>query len=238
MRRWQTKTRPTPGGGGGGGGSLPSSPEQPWRSRFRWLLNSQWVWWRLQVQETLPDEQKEDWHQWDWIYLYFAPQMPMQMWPMRSGALMYRGGWTSMMKWVCCPHIFGSLQGYPGKWACSLPGGMNISLDELLRWHGLYIWEHVHWLWQDDLVIVWEKTEGACDSGRIHAESPWSGSSGEMCTYPDQVPNEGEGLRRDHFYYRLIPSPRDVHSASPWLIFWRENKWTLALTLSTIWPRN
>ena len=31
------------------------------------------------------------------------------------------------------PHIFGSLQGYPGKWACSLPGGMNISLNDLLR---------------------------------------------------------------------------------------------------------
>ena len=27
--------------------------------------------------------------------------------------------------------------------------------------------------------------------------------------YPDQVPNEGEGLRRDHFYYGLIPSLRD-----------------------------
>ena len=32
-----------------------------------------------------------------------------------------------------CPHIFGSLQGYPGKWANSLPGGMNISLNDLLR---------------------------------------------------------------------------------------------------------
>ena len=31
------------------------------------------------------------------------------------------------------PHIFGSLQGYPGKWARSLPGGMNISLKDLLR---------------------------------------------------------------------------------------------------------
>ena len=30
-------------------------------------------------------------------------------------------------------HIFGSLQGYPGKWARSLPGGMNISLKDLLR---------------------------------------------------------------------------------------------------------
>ena len=31
------------------------------------------------------------------------------------------------------PHIFGSLQGYPGKWAHSLLGGMNISLNDLLR---------------------------------------------------------------------------------------------------------
>ena len=31
------------------------------------------------------------------------------------------------------PHIFGSLQGYPSKWAHSLPGGLNILLDELLR---------------------------------------------------------------------------------------------------------
>ena len=30
--------------------------------------------------------------------------------------------------------------------------------------------------------------------------------------YPDQVPNEGEGLRRDCFYYSLIPSLRDVLS--------------------------
>ena len=30
--------------------------------------------------------------------------------------------------------------------------------------------------------------------------------------YPDQVPNEGEGLSQDHFYYRLIPSLRDVLS--------------------------
>ena len=33
-----------------------------------------------------------------------------------------------------------------------------------------------------------------------------------MHAYPDQVPNEEEGLRRDHFYYRLIPSLRDVLS--------------------------
>ena len=31
-------------------------------------------------------------------------------------------------------------------------------------------------------------------------------------TYPDQVPNEREGLRRDHFYYGLLPSLRDMLS--------------------------
>ena len=30
--------------------------------------------------------------------------------------------------------------------------------------------------------------------------------------YPDQVPNEGEGLRRDRFYYGLTPCLRDVLS--------------------------
>ena len=30
--------------------------------------------------------------------------------------------------------------------------------------------------------------------------------------YLDQVPNEGKGMRRDHFYYGLIPSLRDVLS--------------------------
>ena len=30
--------------------------------------------------------------------------------------------------------------------------------------------------------------------------------------YPDQVPNKGEGLRWDHFYYGLIPSLMDMLS--------------------------
>ena len=33
---------------------------------------------------------------------------------------------------IMIPHIFSSLQGYPGKWACSLPEGSNISVPDLL----------------------------------------------------------------------------------------------------------
>ena len=51
------------------------------------------------------------------------------------------------------PHIFGSLQGYPGKWARSLPGGMNISLDEFAEAYGPYFWDHVR-LQQYDPAII------------------------------------------------------------------------------------
>ena len=43
-------------------------------------------------------------------------------------------GWLDQYDEVSMrPHIFSSLQGYPRKWADSLPGGMNISLKDLLR---------------------------------------------------------------------------------------------------------
>ena len=41
-------------------------------------------------------------------------------------------GWLDQYDEVSMrPHIFGSLQGYPGKWAHSLPGGMNTVLSEM-----------------------------------------------------------------------------------------------------------
>ena len=43
-------------------------------------------------------------------------------------------GWLDQYDEVSMhPHIFSSLQGYPGKWARSLPGSMNISLNDLLK---------------------------------------------------------------------------------------------------------
>ena len=43
-------------------------------------------------------------------------------------------GWLDQYDEVSMhPHIFSSLQDYPGKWAHSLPGGMYIPLDKLLR---------------------------------------------------------------------------------------------------------
>ena len=56
-------------------------------------------------------------------------------------------------------------------------------------------------------------------------------------TCPDQVPNEGEGLRRDRFYYGLTPSLRDALSFTM-LTCRRENKPIPASIHFTIWQRS
>ena len=43
-------------------------------------------------------------------------------------------GWLDQYDEVgMMPHIYHSLQGYPGKWVCSLEDGQNISVCKLLR---------------------------------------------------------------------------------------------------------
>ena len=32
------------------------------------------------------------------------------------------------------PHIYNSLRGYPGRWVCSLDGGQNMTVTQLLKW--------------------------------------------------------------------------------------------------------
>ena len=108
------------------------------------------------------------------------------------------------------PHIFGSLQGYPGKWAHSLPGGMNISLDELLRcmdctFGNMHDYDSMIW----SLYEIHQKEHETVEEYMLRVHEA---VAVVKHAYPDQVPNEGEGLRRDHFYYGLIPSLRDMLS--------------------------
>ena len=126
--RRQTKAKPAPGGGGG---SLPSSPECPGgadsddysmasesgegrrhrrhRRAERRLAPSRLNLPIFRSTDANADVTYEIWH--------FDVQ-----------------GWLDQYDEASMhPHIFGSLQGYPGKWARSLPGGMNISLKDLLR---------------------------------------------------------------------------------------------------------
>ena len=96
-----------------------------------------------------------------------------------------------------CPHIFGSLQSYPGKWAHSLPGGMNISLDELLKcmdhtFGNIHDYDSMIWSLYDIHQKEYETVEEYML--RVH-----EAVAVLKHAYPDQVPNKGEGLRRDHF---------------------------------------
>ena len=129
---------------------------------------------------------------------------------MKYGTSMYKAGWISMMKQVCTPHIFGSLQGYPGKWACSLPGGMNISLNNLLR-HMDCTFRNVH-DYDSMIRLLYEIHQRENETVEEYMLRVHEAVAVVKHAYPNQVPNEGEGLRRDRFYYGLTPSLRDAMS--------------------------
>ena len=88
--------------------------------------------------------------------------------------------------------------------------GMNILLDELLR-----CMDHTFGNMRDydsmiqSLYEIRQKEHETVEEYMLRVHEV---VAVVKCAYPDQVPNEGEGLRRDHFYYGLIPSLRDVLS--------------------------
>ena len=120
-------------------------------------------------------------------------------------------GWLDQYYEVSiCPHIFGSLQGYSDKWARSLPGGMNISWNELLR-----CMDHTFGNMHDyDSMVrsLHEKHQKEHETMEEYMLRVHEAVAVVKHIYPDQVPHEGEGLRQDCFYYELIPSLRYVLS--------------------------
>ena len=108
------------------------------------------------------------------------------------------------------PHIFGSLQGYPGKWAHSLPGGMNISLNDLLRCMDCIFRNVCDY---DSMIrLLYEICQKENETVKEYMLRVHEAVAVVKRAYPNQVPNEGEGLRRDRFYYGLTPSLRDALS--------------------------
>ena len=117
-------------------------------------------------------------------------------------------GWMDQYDKVSMhPHIFSSLQGYLGKWACSLPGGMNIPLDELLdcTFGNMRNYDSI-------IQLLYEIHQKDHESVEEYMLRVHEAMAIVRRAYPDQVPNEGEGLRHDCFYYGLLPSLRDVLS--------------------------
>ena len=208
-RQCQVKTKPAPGGGGGGGGgSPPSSPERPGgadsddysmasesgegrRHRRRQRAERRLAPARLNLPIFRSTDANAD--------------VTYEIWRFDVQGWLDQYDEASMH-----PHIFGSLQGYPGKWARSLPGGMNISLSDLLR-----RMDHTFGNICDydsmirSLYEIHQKENETVEEYMLRVHEA---VAVVKRAYPDQVPNEGEGLRRDRFYYRLTPSLRDALS--------------------------
>ena len=120
-------------------------------------------------------------------------------------------GWLDQYEEVSMQlNIFGSLQDYPEKWAPSLPGGMNILFDELLRYMD-HTFGNMH-DYDSMIQLLYEICQKEHEAVEEYMLRVHEAVGVVKHVYPDQVPNEGEGLRRDNFYYGLITSLRDVLS--------------------------
>ena len=208
-RRRQVKTKPALGGGeGGGGGSPPSSAERPGgadsddystasesgegrRHRRRRRAERRLAPARLNLPIFRSTDANAD-------VTYEIWRFDVQGWLDQYDEASMR------------PHIFGSLQGYPGKWARSLPGGMNISLSDLLRRMDRTFGNVRDY---DSMIrSLYEIRQKENETVEEYMLRVHEAVAVVKRAYPDQVPNEGEGLRRDRFYYGLTPSLRDALS--------------------------
>ena len=190
------------GGGGGGGGSPPSSPERPGgadsddystasesgegcRHRRRRRAERRLAPARLNLPIFRSTDANAD--------------VTYEIWRFDVQGWLDQYDEASM-----CPHIFGSLQGYPGKWARSLPGGMNISLNDLLRCMDCTFGNVCDY--NSMIRSLYEICQKENETVEEYMLRVHEAVAVVKRAYPDQVPNEGEGLRRDRFYYGLTPA--------------------------------
>ena len=106
------------------------------------------------------------------------------------------------------PLINSSLQGYPGRWVCSLEDGSNLTMTELL--------EHMDHAFGDvceydtmlrSLYKIRQKEGESVEENmlRIH-----EGVAVIHHTYPNQITDQGKNLAQDRFYHSLSPSLHDA----------------------------
>ena len=116
----------------GGGGSPPSSPDRgaPDSDGYSTASETASHWCRCRGHRGSRERKR------------LAPSrldMPVFKLTDRGAEVMYTLWWFDVDAFLedydeasMCPHIFASLRGYPGKWACMLDEGKDISMQELL----------------------------------------------------------------------------------------------------------
>ena len=93
------------------------------------------------------------------------------------------------------PHIFFSLQGYPGKGPCSLPEGRDISVSDLLA-HMDHKFGNVH---DCDTMIqcLYEICQKEGETMEEYMLQIHRAMAVICCTYPDRIADQGKNLTRD-----------------------------------------
>ena len=109
-----------------------------------------------------------------------------------------------------CPHIFASLHGYPGKWACALDEGKDISVQDLLmHMEKTFGNKHDYDAMIRTLYEVQQKEDETVEEYmlRIHDVVVVIHR-----TYPEHLPDHGRELKKVHFYHGLHPYLHDALS--------------------------
>ena len=98
------------------------------------------------------------------------------------------------------PHIFASLRGYPGKWACMLDEGKDISVWDLLM-HMERTFGNKH---DYDMISILYEVQQRDDKMVGEYMLCIHEAVVVICrAYPDRLPDRGQHLKKDRFYHGL-----------------------------------
>ena len=109
-----------------------------------------------------------------------------------------------------CPHIFASLRGYLGKWACTLDEGKDISMQDLLmHMEKTFGKKHDYDAMIRTLYEVQQRDDETVEEYMLCIHKVVA----VMChAYPERLPDQGRYLKKDHFYHGLHPYLHDALS--------------------------
>ena len=90
------------------------------------------------------------------------------------------------------PHIYGSLQEYPGRWMCSLEDGENITIPKLLAHMDCAFGDvHNYDTMMRSLYEIRQKENESVEEYMLRIHKAMAVINH---TYPDQIPDQGKNL--------------------------------------------
>ena len=129
------------------------------------------------------------------------------------------------------PHIFTSLCGYPGKWACTLDEGKDISVrDLLMHMERTFGNKRDYDAMIRTLYEVQQRDDETVEEYMLHIHEAVAVI---RRAYPDRLPDRGWDLKKDHFYHGLHPYLHDALSFAMVELLEREQACPPHLTLYT-----